>query len=93
MRWREQYLWWRRELRPWCHRVTKVLHVLKQGDILLFVGLLHCFQLPLVGPLHVLNLLLSVPLRFFYMPLPLGPLCYKLCLQYLIQTLEYKANI
>jgi hypothetical protein len=35
---------------------------------------------------------LHLPLRLFCLPLPLGPLCYKLGLQYFIQTLEYKAT-
>jgi hypothetical protein len=36
---------------------------------------------------------MGLPLRLFYPPLPLGLLCCKLGLQYLIQKLEYKAII
>jgi hypothetical protein len=34
--------------------------------------------------------IMHLPLRIFCLPLPLGPLCCKLGLQYLIHTLEYK---
>jgi hypothetical protein len=34
--------------------------------------------------------ILHLPLWLFCLPLPLGPLCCKLGLQYSIQTLEYK---
>jgi hypothetical protein len=67
--------------------VVKVLHVLENGGHLLIVGLLQRIYLLLVS----LVLILHLPLRLFCLPLLLGPLCCKLGLQYLIQTiLEYK---
>ena len=73
--------------------MTKSLHVLKHEGILLIVGLLYRIHLPLVGLGHLSQLLIGAPLRLFYLPLPLGLLYRKLGLQYLIYTLEYKANI
>jgi hypothetical protein len=42
---------------------------------------------------HLSQMLLGLPVRLFYLPLPLGLLCCKLGLQYLIQKLEYEAII
>ena len=57
---------------------SEALHVSHHGCNLLLAVLLDLLDLLLAG---------------MYRSLPLGPLCCKLGLQYLIKKLEYKANI
>jgi hypothetical protein len=85
-KWSDQHLRWWRELHLWRYHVAKVLRVLEHNNHLLIVDLLQRIYLLLVSLMPILYL----PLQLSFLPLPLGPLCCKLGLKYLIQTLEYK---